>query len=417
MTPEPDPSGAARGNVTRRGFLLAGLGGLVWAVPALARGPESDGDGLITSSQRRAVDRGLEWIAGNASSAGIWGDQAGTRVADTALSLLALMAGGNLVVAGSPDPWSAADRPESAAPSARGLYGDRVEAGIRYLARLAWSAGKQGRVHGYIQDDQDSRMHGHGFATLTLATAAANLGGRPVRVIREDVVSGAVDPAVLPLADQVRWGLHLAVTCTERAQDPDTGGWLYEPDAQGHEGSMTITQISALRAARDVGIDVSGAVLRRAYDYVRTSQNLHDPKLFGGFAYQKTQKSRVSYPLTAAALSTLYGLGRYGMDEQDRKMIRDGFKYMDRNFEDWLDAHQWFYYAMFYGAQAIYQSQEPEKLRNQWPKIREAVMSHQRGSGQFNPVGGDGRSVEYSTAMGVLTLQVPMETLPFFQRR
>ena len=44
--------------------------------------------------------------------------------------------------------------------------------------------------------------------------------------------------------------------------------------------------------------------------------------------------------------------------------------------------------------------------------IREAQTD-----GSFDPVGGDGRSREYSTAMGCLTLQVPLETLPIFQRR
>ena len=41
----------------------------------------------------------------------------------------------------------------------------------------------------------------------------------------------------------------------------------------------------------------------------------------------------------------------------------------------------------------------------------------QQTDGSFDTVGNDGRSREYSTAMACLTLQVPMETLPIFQRR
>jgi len=163
---------------------------------------------------------------------------------------------------------------------------------------------------------------------------------------------------------------------------------------------------------------VSAVTLRKAYDYVRESQNLHNRELYGGFAYVKTNKQRVSYPLTAAALSTFFGLGRYGNGKGDKKIIDDGMAYLDRNFdEDAIHRTQWFYYSLFYGAQAIYQEHDQRRLREQWPRLRTRMLRQQQTDGSFDPIGSDGRSREYCTAMGCLTLQVPLETLPIFQRR
>ena len=80
---------------------------------------------------------------------------------------------------------------------------------------------------------------------------------------------------------------------------------------------------------------------------------------------------------------------------------------------------QWFYYNLFYGAQALYLSGDERRIERDWPRIREAVLRRQRTDGSFAKSGpeNDPGGVEYSTAIACLTLLVPMETLPIFQRR
>jgi hypothetical protein len=379
----------------------------------------SSSDYLVSSDQRTAIERGTAWIAtsGRQASSGSWGDESETRVADTALSVLALMAAGNTVVAGKTIRTGSENSRAIGPPQGRGRYGAQVYRGINYLAREAWQD-QRGRVPGYIRDDDKSRMHGHGFATLALAQAVGNLGARGITAIRKSLASGK-DAAQLSFGDQVRWGLERAVKLIERAQDRDTGGWYYEPTTPGHEGSMTVTQIAALRAAQSAGVLVSGHVLKRAYEYVRSSQNRAGGERHGGFAYQKNNKMRVSYALTAAALTTLFDLGRYGRKKEDAETIELGLKFMDRTFLDTLSEsrQQWFYYAMFYGAQALYLSQDQRRLRRDWPRIRQKVLSLQRADGSFRKFGADARSDEYCTAMACLILQVTTETLPILQRR
>ena len=386
---------------------------------AQARGKRQAGQVSTTKRQTDAIKAGVKWLAKNQSPGGKWGDEKNTRVADTSFALLALMANGNLVTAGRPLEFGTAGERGASVPELRGPYAAQVKKGVEYLARLAWDDRGGTKPRGYISDDKESRMHGHGFATLALATAAGNLGGNKTRDIKAWLAGGSGrDPSGLPLADQVRWALKLAIDCIEASQDRDTGGWLYEPYEQGHEGSMTVTQIAALRAARDAGMEVSDAVLARAYEYVRTSQNLTRGDKHGGFAYTKTNKGRVSYALTSAALTTLYGLGRYGLKKNDAKLIENGFRYMDRHTKKAVSAQQWFYYGLFYGAQALYVSQDHRRLARDWPKIRNAILAkHNHTDGSFNPLQHDLRSRPYCTAIAVLTLQVPLETLPIFQRR
>lgn len=370
---------------------------------------------LVDDSQRRAIDRALRWLASKQQRGGMWGQQDNSRVADTALAVLALMAGGNTVLGGTPLEVGE-DSTVYGPVSTRGPYGSHVKRGLEYLARLAWTEeGARTSAAGYIQDDQVSNMHGHGFALLTLAQACGNLGGGTLRDVRRRV-SGGQSAAQLSLPEQVRYGVWRAVRCTERAQDTDTGGWGYEPYPGAHEGSMTVTQIEALRAAHDAGVSVDGAVMKRAYQYLRDSQNTaRGGGAYGGFAYQKDRKTRVSYALTAAALTTLFGLGRYGLDPDDEKMIQRGFQYMDSNLNDALKRRQWFYYGLFYGTQALYLADDQRRLRTQWPRMRAALLSRQLDDGEFENVERE-RSKEYCTAIACLTLQVPLETLPIFQR-
>ncbi|MCG3134451.1 MAG: hypothetical protein HMLKMBBP_01757 [Planctomycetes bacterium] len=401
---------------------------LLASLPARGEG-EADADGrgatsaeqqLVSTEQKTSIARALSWLAANQQQGGSWGKE--SRVADTALAALALMAGGSSVTAGPRLPSGG-----YGAETLRGPHAKELKKAIQYLADRANARNPEWPA-GYIIDPEDtqSRMHGHGFATLALAQALGGLGAADITTINEFMARPDRTASEMRLADQVRWGVERAVRCSERAQDAQTGGWGYFPSDSFHEGSITVTQISALRAASDAGVSVNGAVMNRAYAYVRESQNLRNTDQLGGFAYMKSELGRVSYPLTAAALTTLFGLGRYGADPSDRKAIDLGLAYMDRNLAEMVRVEpgelsrgpQWAYYGLFYGAQALYLANDQRRLADQWPRIRRAVLARQYRDGSFRDLdGSEAGGIEYSTAIACLTLQVPLETLPIFQRR
>ena len=390
-------------------LVLLGLPGSA----ALARDDGRAPGPLSTQADREragAVRSGLAWLAEAQTTGGTWGTVDDTLIADTALASLALMAGGNTLGPGAPDRNGIV-----AGPTRRGPYAAKVEHAISYLANRA-CADSEHSPPGYIEGDKNSRMHGHGFATLALATASANMGGNRLSEIKRQVDAGLE----LGYADRVRWAVKRAVDCIVGAQDKETHGWSYTPYPSSHEGSMTVTQIAALRAANEAGVPVSKIVIDRAYDYVRKSQNVSHVELYGGFQYQLGHSDgRVSYALTAAALTTLFGLGRYGDKPGDAKVIEDGLRYMDRKFESEYRSAQerWYYYRLFYAVQALYLSGDERRQDKYLPLIEEEVLGNQHTDGHFDRRKDPDRGDAYCTAMGCLILQVPGESLPIFQRR
>ena len=226
---------------TRRRLLLEALG-LPLALPLLdAAARRSGGPGgarAVWAEERHpataeategrirrqaAIQRGCAYLATRTRKDGGLGDNKAV-VASTALAVLALMAGGS--------------------SDSRGPYGAAVKRGLDFLLGLIENPSEaQWLPKGFFSytGDNDSRMHGQGYASLALATALGT--------------------ATQKRADQVRSALVKAVECMETSQT-GTGGYGYEPNpASNHEGSVTVAVAQALRAAQDAGVTVNAEVV------------------------------------------------------------------------------------------------------------------------------------------------------------
>jgi len=344
-----------------------------------------------------AVRKGCDWLARaeNQHRDGSWGEGRKATVAVTSLCVLALMGNGNTMTTGRHSP--------------------QVRSGVNFLLRHVTSAetATDSAPEGYItvKGDEESRMHGHGYATLALALAYGM-----------DTRTGIEREA---RRKAFRKRLEQAVRCIEDAQD-DSGGWYYFPYPDRHEGSVTVCQVQALRAARNAGIRVKPTVIEKAVVYLERSQT---PS--GGFCYSVTDRERHSYALTAAALTTLFGLGEYGR----KRMVLKGLEYMERSFErNYRGRASWFFYGNLYAAQTLHQAAATEWGRpyweQWWPKMRDFLVAEQkrtfggRGdwphprdrSGRTWGFGGEDYGPAYRTAIALLILEVPLEILPIFQR-
>ncbi len=276
--------------------------------------------------------------------------------------------------------------------------GPNIEKGIRYLLDNQDRSG--GPEHGYISDPSDrySKMHGHGFATLALAQV---LGQLPH------------EESPLVSRQELRKGLIDAVKLIQKAQDR-TGGWYYTPSPTGHEGSMTICMVQALRAARNAGIPVSAACIKRAVRYVERSQ-----KPDGSFRYQ-LGSDRSSLALTAAALTTLDASGRY-----DSKSLEKGLEFLllspqvrggEKMFQlfDHENGSRFPFYERLYLGEALFFCRDPKPFRHWYPILLrglEKTRSKTRGTWNSRRYG-----EAYATSMNLLTLSLPFQYLPIHQR-
>ena len=180
----------------------------------------------ITEAQKKAVERGLEFLASHQGPEGGFGGEgtAGPKHAGiTALAGLAFMEAGNL--------------------PGRGKYGKQVQKCLDFVLSCEQQSGL------ICADVNQGPMYGHGFATLFLGEVYGMTGN-----------------------EEVKEKLQKAVQLIEKTQNSE-GGWRYQPAPYDADISVTICQVMALRAARDAGIKVEKDVIDKSIEYVKSCQN------------------------------------------------------------------------------------------------------------------------------------------------
>lgn len=264
---------------------------------------------------------------------------------------------------------------------------DRVEALRRSIATLLSFQTPEGYFH-----DGQSRMYGHGFATLFLAEAYGMSADQDVRL---------------------RESLRLAIRVIEKSQGGE-GGWDYEPARRfggrktgQSDTSITVCQTMALRAARNLGLAVDAGVVRRAERYIRGAQNPD-----GGFRYRSTRTLGMggsALPRSAAGVCILYSLGDYSSPE-----IRKGIRYLEDHYRDRNDFP---YYAQYYCAQAMFQV-GGRRWTTYFSWARSVLLREQEADGSWRT--GALRLVErnpcQTTAMGLIIALLPYRLLPIHER-
>lgn len=307
----------------------------------------------VTPEVRAAVDRGMAWLATQQRADGSFGSHShyGRHVAITALAGMGFLSSGS-----QPD---------------RGPYAYVLDGCINFI--LA-SSGPNGLLS---TDNSHGPMYGHGFATLFLAE-----------------IYGTTDDS--RVGEALRKAVHLIVEC-QNAE----GGWRYQPVPDDADLSVTVCEVMALRAARNVGIYVPKATIERAIQYIRRSQNAD-----GGFRYMLNTGGS-AFARSAAGVAALQYAGIYEGGELERALqyVRQHLPGRDD------DSVGHFFYGHYYAVQAMFLA-GGDSWSQWWPAIRDDLVKRQLPNGAWEGQAGD----EYGTAMALIILQVPQRWLPIFQR-
>src|SRR5262245_3597240 len=187
----------------------------------------------LPAKYKEVVSKGLEYLAKTQNRDGHWGangDQYPTTM--TALAGMAMLMEGST------------------------LRDGKYAANIRKAVDWYLEGGRVQR-NGLIgnpnnQSEAGRYMYGHGFSLLFLSCVFGEEEDGDRRKKLEDI-------------------LTRAVVFTGKAQT-SRGGWGYVSAADGggfDEGSVTITQLQAIRAARNAGIVVPKEIVDKATDYLK----------------------------------------------------------------------------------------------------------------------------------------------------
>jgi hypothetical protein len=335
---------------------------LLIATAGHAAGPSPVLPEHLTPETQRAIERGLQYLSESQNANGSWfnaGNMGSYPTAMTSLAGLALLANGST--------------------PREGRFAPQLKRAVHFLLSQAESSER-----GLISSQMEGRsMHGHGFAVLFLAECLGEMADEKGET-------------------RIRAVLDRGVELTAKAQSP-AGGWIYTPDGNGDEGSVTVTQIQGLRDCRNAGIKVPRSTIERAVKYLELCQNAD-----GGISYSLAQRGGSRPPISAAAVATLYASGRY-----DSPMTKKCIDYVTRTVTpNSREVYGHWFYAHLYMAQAMYQVHD-RRWEKYFGDLRDRLVATQTAEGSWS---GDGVGPVYGTAIACIVLQLPYDYVPIFQR-
>jgi hypothetical protein len=336
----------------------------------------------VPAEYRPVVQKALKWLADQQDRrTGHWEAQGqGFPVTMTALSGMALLCEGST--------------------AAEGRYARNIRRARDYLMAKARPDGMIGDPQ--IPGEAGRYMYGHGFAMLFLSCVYDQEKDADQRKKLEDV-------------------LTRAAKFTREAQT-SRGGWGYVSARDGgdfDEGSVTVAQVQALRAAHNAGIKVPPEAIKDALKY---HQNVTGPD--GGVRYSSSVAGGAGRPpLTAATVACWFSAGEF-----DRAHVKKWLLFCRDNVH-LLGKARFGYdeYTNYYYAQAMYKlgddgyvklfpdSRAADRLS--WTKYRQHTFDFLKNSqaadgswqgGIIGPV--------FATAVNLTVLQLDNAVLPIYQR-
>ena len=400
----------------RRLFLSSIAAGAV--APLILPNSASAQDKKKDTAIEAAIERGLEALKKQQAQDGHWESPGGfyptciTGVAGVAM----LMEGSSL---------------------REGKYSDQIQKAVNWFlnpARLQ-ANGLLGNINN--QSEASRYMYGHGFGTMFLSSVYGEEEDKEQRKKLEAIITKAID---FTAKSQTSKKHRLA-----EGKTVDIGGWGYTSaaDVGGggfDEGSCTVPQIQALRAARNAGIKVPKETIDKADAYLDACTTPD-----GGIVYNYTGGAAVGGgrpPLTAAALACGLGTGKFteairimtGKNPPkgaDRPSIVRWFEFCKKNIPIGKGRVGHEEYQMYYFAQGMYAlgddryaqlfPGEPKETHLTWTKFKEALFpvildSQDKATGGWTGSGGYGIGPTFVTAINLCILQLEKGILPIYQR-
>jgi hypothetical protein len=347
--------------------------------------------GGIPKKYRPRVEKALEWLARQQQADGHFEMNGGKYpVPMTAMAGMALLAEGS--------------------NAKNGKYSKQIRKAVDWLlTRIGADELRNGLIGNPTNQEESYRyMYGHGFGMLFLACVYG-------------------EGANQKLEKKLKEVLTKAVVYSGQAQS-SRGGWYYTSRKEGgdkDEGSVTITQVQALRACKNAAVAVPKEIIDKAQDYLKKCTNPNTGAVWYSWI---SKQDRVA--ITAAAVACGFNAGDY-KDEYVKKWLR----YCKKTIPEIGGVtpptnHGHFEYTHYYFAQCMYLLGDNrwgelfpgEDGQVTWTKYREVLfddlMKKQHDDGFWTGTGGSFSSVGplYSTAIFATIMQLDRNVLPIYAR-
>jgi hypothetical protein len=330
-----------------------------------------------------ATELGLKWVVDTQARDGHW-EANGSQypMSMTALCGMSLLMEGSTIK--------------------EGKYADNIRRAVDWLMDRAQNNGLIGNPTNVTEAQR--YMYGHGFSLLFLSCIYGEEEDADRRKKLEKILTKAVE-------------------FTGKAQT-DRGGWGYVSAHDGgnfDEGSVTITQLQAVRAARNAGIIVPKSIIDKAVKYLKDSTTPRGGVIYS-LAHGGAAVGGERTPLTAAAIACAFSTGEYNSD-----LARKWLEFCATNVPIARGRVGHDEYLHYYYAQAIYClgddgwaklfPKAPKDSGLIWSKYRQSMFEHiissQNRDGSWS---GGYIGPHLTTSVYLTILQLDKATLPIYQR-
>jgi len=346
----------------------------------------------IPAEYRATIAKGLEWMAKNQHKDGHWEAFGGQYpMTMTGIGGMSLLMEGSTI--------------------REGKYRDNIRRAVDWLMSHSMPNGMLGNPN--MPGEAGRYMYGHGFSLMFLSCVYGEEEEGDRRKKLEDILTRA---AQFSRDAQTR-------RKSPRDGKTDVGGWGYVSAKEGNnfdEGSVTVTQVQALRAARNAGIKVPPEAIREAIAYLDVSTNGQGGVIYslGGGGGGDGRPA-----LTAAAIACGFSSGDY-----HSPLVKKWFKFCQQNLGG-LGGNRFGHdeYTHYYYAQGVYilgedgygklfpESSKEERLT--WSKYRKSTFENlvrtQAADGSWS--GGHVGPI-FITAVHLTIMQLDGGVLPLYQR-
>lgn len=351
-----------------------------------------------TSAERQdvrdTIDRGLRWLAKEQAGDGHWAANGGQYPTSmTALAGMAMLMEGSTL--------------------REGKYRDNLIKAVEWFMRRAQPSGLLGDTRNPTEASR--YMYGHGFGLLFLASCYGEEDDKQRRKELERILTKAVE--FCGKAQTTRKVTHEGKSIT-------VGGWGYLSASEGNnfdEGSVTITQLQAVRAAKNAGIVVPKEIIDKAVGYLHVCTT---PR--GGIIYSLThgmaRAGAERAPLTAAAIACGFSAGEY-----DSEYVKKWLKFCQTSIPIGKGRLAHDEYQSYYYAQVLWSLGEdrfaklfPDVKEDQlltWSGYREVMFDKLASSQNKDGSWRSGYIGEvFSTSVNLTILQLEKGMLPIYDR-
>ncbi len=330
------------------------------------------------------VKKGLEWLRRAQAPDGHWEAQGGQYPTTmTALAGMAMLMEGSTL--------------------REGKYSDNIVKAVNWFMQRSQPNGLLGNPNNPTESSRYT--YGHGFGLLFLASVYGE---------EED----------MERRKKLETMLKKAVEFCGKAQT-DKGGWGYVSAKEGgnfDEGSTTITQLQALRAAKNAGIPVPKEIIDNAIKYLHKCTTARGGVIYNLSGNGAAQVGQERPPITAAAVACAFSAGQY-KDEYAKKWI----KFCKENIPIAKGRLAHDEYQSYYFAQAIYVlgddrygelfPKEPKGSWLTWSGYKDAMFDHLKGQQNADGSWTSGYiGTVFSTSVNLCILQLDKGIVPIYHR-